>query len=264
MTEKELKYDNLIEYLKSLKSVVIAFSGGVDSTFLLKAAQIALKDKVLAVTIQSPYIPLWEIEEAKELTSNLGVEHQIINTAIINDIKNNPQNRCYLCKKAVFNKIIEVAHCRGYDYVVDGTNFDDIQDYRPGLKALEELNVLSPLKECKITKEEVRFFSKQTDLPTWNKPAYACLLTRIPYNVELNEAELRKIENAESVLMNLGFKAVRVRCHNDLARIELNKEDIKKIISNNLCETISEKIKDTGFKYVTIDLDGYKMGSFNN
>ncbi len=261
---KDIKYENLMNYLKKLGSVVIAFSGGVDSTFLLKAAKDALNDKVLAVTIVSPYVPKWEVQEAKELIKELDVKHQVLEVPIIlDDIKNNPDNRCYLCKKFIFNKIIEIKNEKVFNYVIDGTNLDDTKDYRPGMKALKELNVVSPLLENKITKEDIRRLSKELGLGTWNKPAYACLLSRIPYNNEIKIEDLRKIENAELYLMDIGFRGVRVRNHGDLARIELQRQDREKIFNEDLMDKIGDKFKKLGFKYVTLDLQGYKMGSLN-
>ena len=257
------KYNELIKYLKSLGKVVLAFSGGVDSTFLLKAAKEALGDNVKAVTIMSPYIPKWEIAEAKELVKELGVKHEIIEAPIIDSIKFNPEDRCYLCKTAVFSMILDVAKKQGYNCVIDGTNFDDISDYRPGLKALKELEVKSPLLECKLTKAEIRAFSKELGLNTWDKPAYACLLTRIPYGNELKVEDFEKIENAEKYMMSIGFRAVRVRCHGDLARVEVSRNDRSKLFDEELLDTIAKKIKECGFKYVTLDLQGYRVGSFN-
>jgi len=257
------KYNELINYLKSLEKVVLAFSGGVDSTFLLRAAKEALGDNLKAVTIMSPYIPKWEIAEAKELVKELGVNHEIIEAPIIESIKYNPEDRCYLCKTAVFSMIISVAKEQGYNYVIDGTNFDDISDYRPGLRALKELEVKSPLLECKLTKEEIRGFSKELGLKTWDKPSYACLLTRIPYGDELKVEAFEKIENAEKYMMSIGFRAVRVRCHGDLARVEVNRNDRHKLFDEELLDTIATKIKECGFKYVTLDLQGYRVGSFN-
>lgn len=257
------KYNELIKYLKSLGKVVLAFSGGVDSTFLLRAAKEALGDNVKAVTILSPYIPKWEISEAKELVNELGVEHEIIEAPIIESIKFNPEDRCYLCKTAVFSMILSVAKEQGFNYVIDGTNFDDIKDYRPGLRALKELEVKSPLLECQLTKAEIRAFSKEFGLNTWNKPAYACLLTRIPYGNELREEDFEKIENAEKYMMSIGFRAIRVRCHGDLARIEVSRDDRSKLFNEELLDTIAKNIKECGFKYVSLDLQGYRVGSFN-
>lgn len=257
------KYNELIKYLKSLGKVVLAFSGGVDSTFLLKAGKEALGDNVKAVTILSPYIPKWEIAEAEELVKELGVKHEIIEAPIIESIRFNPEDRCYLCKTAVFNMILDLAEKQGYDCVIDGTNFDDISDYRPGLKALKELEVKSPLLECKITKAEIRTFSKELGLKTWDKPPYACLLTRIPYGNELKEEDFVKIENAEKYMMSIGFRAVRVRCHEDLARVEVDRHDRSKLFNEELLDTIAQNIKDCGFKYVALDLQGYRVGSFN-
>ncbi|MBV7271781.1 ATP-dependent sacrificial sulfur transferase LarE [Clostridium sp. PL3] len=257
------KYNELVKYLKSLGKVILAFSGGVDSTFLLKVAKEALQDNVKAVTILSPYIPKWEIAEAKELVKELGVQHEIIEAPIIDSIRYNPEDRCYLCKTAVFSMILSIAKEQGYNYVIDGTNFDDTKDYRPGLRALKELEVKSPLLECKLTKAEIRAFSKELNLNTWNKPPYACLLTRIPYGVELKEEYFRKIESAERYMMSIGFRAVRVRCHGDLARIEVNRSDRSKLFNEELLDTISKNIKEIGFKYVSLDLEGYRVGSFN-
>lgn len=257
------KYIDLINYLKNLERVVLAFSGGVDSTFLLRAAKEALGDNMKAVTVLSPYIPKWEVAEAKQLAEELGIEHEIIQVPIIDEIKNNPENRCYLCKKAVFNMISDIAEKQGYNYVIDGTNLDDIGDYRPGLKALKELEIKSPLLECQLTKEKIRSLSKQLGLKTWDKPSYACLLTRIPYGNELKVEDFEKIEEAEKYMMKIGFRAVRVRCHGDLARIEVNRDDRIKLTNEKTMDDISSKFKEFGFKYVTLDLQGYRVGSLN-
>jgi uncharacterized protein len=257
------KYIFLLSYLQKLEKVVLAFSGGVDSTFLLKAAKEALGDNLKAVTIRSSYIPKWEIEEAIQLVKELGVVHEIIDAPIIDEIRNNPENRCYLCKTAVFSMIKSVALSQGYHYVIDGTNFDDTGDYRPGMKALRELDVKSPLLECQLTKQEIRNLSRELGLSTWDKPPYACLLTRIPYGNELKVEDFEKIEKAEKYMMDRGFRAVRVRCHENLARIEVDKKDRNKLFDERILEEISGKLKEFGFQYVTLDLDGYKVGSFN-
>jgi uncharacterized protein len=252
------KYQQLIEYLADLDDAVIAFSGGVDSTFLLKAAYESLGDKVLAVTVRSPYIPEWEINEAIDFTTKLGVEHLIIDVPVTDEIINNPENRCYLCKRFIFEKLREIADSKGFKNLADGTNSDDSDDARPGMKALKELNVLSPLKENGFTKPDIRKYSRIMGLPTWEKPAYACLLTRIPYNTPVENDLLRRIERAEKFLIDLGIKAVRVRVHGDLARIEIESSLISKIVEENLIKIISEQLKSLGFKYVTLDLEGYR------
>jgi uncharacterized protein len=257
------KYIDLLSHLQKLEKVVLAFSGGVDSTFLLRAAKEVLGDNVKAMTIRSPYIPKWEIEEAKQLVKEIGVAYEIIEAPIIDEIRNNPENRCYLCKTAIFSMLKSAAKTQGYHYVIDGSNFDDTGDYRPGLKALKELEVQSPLLECQLTKQEIRSLSRELGLKTWDKPAYACLLTRIPYDNELKEEDFEKIESAEKYMMDRGFRAVRVRCHGNLARIEVAKNDKIKLFDEEILEEISSKLKEFGFKYVTLDLEGYRVGSFN-
>lgn len=261
---ENIKYKSLINYLKELGSVVVAFSGGVDSTFVSKAAKEALGDKALALTVVAPYIPKWEIEEAKIAAKEIGIRHELLNVpVIIDEIKFNPSDRCYLCKTAVFTKIKERAAKEGFKYVIDGTNADDTKDYRPGLRALKELHIKSPLLENGIVKAEVRAFSKELGLKTWDKPSYACLLSRIPYDEEIKTEELDRIEKAEKYLIDLGFRAVRVRSHKDLARIEVPKEHIVKLFNDNLFGTVAKQLKEFGFKYVTLDLEGYRTGSLN-
>ena len=257
------KYKNLISYLKDLGSVVVAYSGGVDSTFLLAAAKEALENNVLALTIDTPYIANWEIEEAVEICHKLNVSHKVVKADMIDSIKMNPPNRCYLCKKHLFQSLISIAESKGLNHVLDGTNSDDLSDHRPGLRALKELKVKSPLKEVEITKNQIREFSRQLNLPTWDKPAYACLLTRIPHDTEIKEEELTRIEIAEKFLIDLGFKAVRVRSHGEIARIETDPVHFSIIIDPDIKLKIIEKLKSTGYKYITLDLEGYRMGSFN-
>ena len=257
-SKSDPKYEKLIHYLVNLGDAAIAFSGGVDSTFLLMAAHEALGDKVLAITVRTPYIPEWEINEARDFSAKLGVKHLIIEIPLENEILNNPENRCYLCKRIIFKKLRDAAAREGFINLLDGTNSDDSEENRPGMKALRELNILSPLKENGFNKKDIRNYSRINNLPTWDKPAYACLLTRIPYNNRVDNDMLKKIEKAEKFLIDLGIKAVRVRIHGDLARIETEPILIKKIFEENLFKLISKQLKDFGFKYVTLDLEGYR------
>lgn len=257
------KYEQLSAYLKNLGSVMLAFSGGVDSTFLLLAAQEALGNKVKAVTVVSPYTPRWEVEEARSLARELKVEHEIIERGIPEAIRNNPENRCYLCKREIFTEICALAKLQGFAHVADGTNFDDLGDYRPGLQALRELKIKSPLLECRIGKAEIRELSKGKELKTWDKPPYACLLTRLPYGREVTVEELVRIEKAERSLMKLGFLAVRVRSHGDLARIELDKAAEDSLLEPSVRSAALTACREAGFRYVTLDLEGYRVGSFN-
>ena len=262
-TELREKYNGLLKYLARLDSLAIAFSGGVDSAFLLHAASEALGDRILALTIDSPYIPDWEIEEAKKITADKNIRHIVVNAAVPEQIKNNPEDRCYLCKSFLFAMLMEVARQNGIQKLADGTNADDIHDNRPGMKALKELKILSPLLELGFTKQDIREWSKEMGLYTWEKPAYACLLTRIPYNTRIEEKVLRRIEKAETYLISLGLRAVRVRAHEELARIEAEPRYIEMNFSKNLMENISRQLKRFGFKYVTLDLEGYRTGGIN-
>lgn len=257
------KYNNLINYLKNLKSVVVAFSGGVDSTFLLKACEEALEKNAVALTIVSPFIPKWEIAEAKELTKDMNIKHEFIEVSLDDAIKFNPEDRCYICKKGIFSTIKNYAKENGFNYVLDGTNIDDTKDYRPGIKALRELEIKSPLLENEFTKADIREISKELNLPTWDKPAYACLLSRLTYGSEIKDTELERIEKSETYMMSLGFREVRVRSHGDLARIEVNRTKIKNLFDEVLLDKITTKLKKFGFKYVTMDLQGYRVGSLN-
>lgn len=258
--EVQAKYENLVNYLRKLDNLAVAFSGGVDSAFLLHAAREAIGDNVLALTINSPYIPDWEIDEAKGITESKGIKHQVVEVPVPEQIKNNPEDRCYLCKSFLFTLLKEFAKQRGFTNLADGTNYDDTKDHRPGMKALEELNVLSPLLENRFTKNDIREVSKEMGLDTWEKPAYACLLTRIPYNSSIETDLLRRIEKSETYLIGLGIRAIRVRAHGDLARIETEPRYIEKIFSEGHMQKISKQLRRYGFKYVTLDMEGYRTG----
>jgi uncharacterized protein len=262
MTEKlQNKYENLKEYLKSLEKAVIAFSGGVDSSLLLYIAHEALREKAIAVTVVTPYIAGWEVDEAKEFVKALKIRHEILKLDIPENIDKNPSNRCYLCKSTLFSNIIELASNIGYTNILEGTNHNDLSDYRPGLKALKELNIISPFVLHGIAKDEIREISRALRLPTWDKPAYACLLTRIPYDTKIQHDDLRKIEQSELFLKKLGYNGARVRIHNDLARIEVSPEQRVGILSHS--NDIHSKFKEFGFNFITIDILGYRTGSFN-
>lgn len=261
-----LKLEDLKENLrKNIKSAVIAFSGGVDSTFLLKIAHDILEDKIIAVTATSSAYPKRELEEAKKYARLIGVKHLIIESEEL-DIKGyreNPINRCYYCKKELFSKLKKIAEENNVAYILDGANLDDTGDFRPGMRASKELGVLSPLKEAELTKEDIRKLSKKMGLPTWNKPSFACLASRFPYGNEINSQKLKMVEEAEQFLLNLGFKQVRVRHHNEIARIEVAPEERDKFFNINLMDEVGKKLKEIGFTYVTLDLLGYRTGSMN-
>ncbi|MGL5694048.1 MAG: ATP-dependent sacrificial sulfur transferase LarE [Peptostreptococcaceae bacterium] len=263
--ELSKKLENLKNMLKELGSIAIAYSGGVDSNFLLKVASDTLGENAIAVTLHAMMHSSREIEEAIEYAKSFNVKHEVIEIDNFDNrefLENGPL-RCYFCKKEVFSKVIEVAKANNIKYVADGTNLDDLGDYRPGLKAIEELNVMSPLKECGFTKEDIRILSKELNLKTFNKPAFACLATRIPCGTKITNEKLRMIEKSEEYLVELGFNQFRVRLHEDIARIEVGQYEIHKFFTNDILNKTNNKLKELGFKYVTLDMGGYKMGSTN-
>lgn len=259
------KYDALKDYFQTLESVAIAYSGGVDSTLLLKVANDCLGTQALAITARATMIPAREIREAQEFSASCGARHLImdVDALSIDGFAENPPERCYLCKTALFSKILETAASEGFPYVAEGTNTSDLGDYRPGLQALKELEVKSPYLEVGMSKDDVRALSKELGLPTWNKPSYACLASRIPYNCAITEEGLRAVEAAEDALIDAGFDQVRCRAHGNLARIEVAPTRRKELMNKLATSGLSQKIHDAGFKYVTIDADGYRTGSFN-
>lgn len=260
----EIYIERLKAVLGPYEKVGIAFSGGVDSTLLLKAAVLILgAERVVAFTVKSPYIPEWEFKEAVELTKAIGATHRLISAEMPEVVRHNPKDRCYLCKRILFEKMLAAAKEMGCEVLCDGTNFDDTKDYRPGLKALSELGVLSPLKEAGMTKAQIRELSNYYKLPTWDKPPYACLLTRIPYGVTVTETMLRQIEAAEGILMKNGFRGVRVRHHGAVARIEIAQEEMGKMMDLPLMKKIHTEIGQLGFEFVTLDMGGYQTGCYN-
>ena len=256
-------FNHLCENLEALGGLVVAFSGGVDSTFLLAVASEILGDQAIALTVHSPYIANWEIDEAKELTSVLGVEHVMLEVGVPEIIENNPVDRCYLCKGVIFSSIKNFAASRGINTVADGSNADDTKDYRPGMRALKELEIASPLLENGITKDQIRAWSKTLGLETWDKPPYACLLTRLPYGTPIVDSDLRMIEAAEHYLIKRGIRAVRVRKHGDVARIEVDVAEMHKLLDREVMKETAVALKSFGFAHVALDLEGYTMGSFN-
>lgn len=260
------KYTNLKQCIQQLGSVAIAFSGGVDSTFLLKTAHDVLGDGVIAVTASSCSFPKRELEEAKEFCRKEGIRHFICESEElhIEGFAQNPKNRCYLCKSELFTKIKEIAKEHQIQFVAEGSNMDDNGDYRPGLIAVKELEVKSPLREASLNKEEIRQLSKELDLSTWNKQSFACLSSRFVYGETITEEKLGMVDAAEQFLLDLGFRQVRVRIHGKIARIEIEESEFAKLFQGNYFTTINQQLKEYGFTYVTLDLGGYRMGSMND
>ena len=257
------KLEKLKEYLINLESVVVAFSSGVDSTFLLKIAHDTLKDNVIAITAKSRTFPERELSQAIEFCKKEKIKHIILdsNELEIEDFRKNPPNRCYICKKDLFSKILEIAEKNDINNVLEGSNLDDDNDYRPGFIAIRELGIKSPLRELKFTKKEIRELSKSIGLDTFDKPSFACLASRFVYGEEITSERLGMVEKAEQFLLDMGFFQVRVRIHNSIARIEVLPEEFDKIIKNR--NIITEKFKEIGFSYITMDLIGYRTGSMN-
>jgi len=260
----DTKLTELITILKSMQSAVLAYSGGVDSTFLLKALQNS-GIRTLAVTAVSEITPLNDLHIANEMTAGLGIEHRIIGTdelSIEEFVRNTPE-RCFFCKDELYKKLSDIAISEGYMFVLDGSNGDDTQDYRPGMKAAAKYNVRSPLIEASLSKKDIRELSRQLDLSTWDKPSSPCLATRFPYGRRITKGALERVGKAEDFLRGLGFHEVRVRVHDMVARIEVGEEEIGLLLISERRSLISEKLKSFGYRFVSLDLDGYRTGSMN-
>lgn len=257
------KLNCLKSIIKKMDGAVVAFSGGVDSTFLLKVAYDVLGDKVIAVTANSETYPKRELDEAKAYAQSLGIRHIIIETLELEiaGFADNPPDRCYYCKHELFSKLTEIANANGLEYVFDGSNMDDRNDHRPGMRAAKQLGVVSPLKQAELTKDDIREISKEFGLSTWNKPSFACLSSRFPYGTKITPEKLVVIGEAEDYIRDLGFQELRVRHHDNIARIEIGNADFARILP--FTDQISDKLKSLGFLYVTLDLSGYKTGSMN-
>jgi uncharacterized protein len=263
--EIQRKFENLKDILRSMGKVLVAFSGGVDSTFLLKVARDVLGPSIMAVIASSATYPEKEQQEALHIAKELNVSYKVIQTKELDDprFRDNPPERCYFCKKELFSKLKEIAVEENIPYVCDGSNFEDTFDFRPGSRAAQELDVRSPLKEARLSKSEIRVLSKELGLPTWDKPAMACLSSRFPYYTAIDEDSLRRIDSAEEYLRSKGFSQLRVRHYGQTARIEIDPSDFSLILAKETRKEIVAELKKIGYLYVTLDLAGYRTGSMN-
>lgn len=264
-SELQEKLNKLEDNIRELGSVAIGFSGGVDSSFLLAVAHNVLGENVIAVTGADASVPERELKEAIQFCSERNIQHVICKVDPLKEegYRHNGPDRCYFCKHGIFTEIKKIADANGISFMAEGSNMDDIGDYRPGLKAAAELSVRSPLREAGLYKQDIRLISKAMGLPTWSKPAYACLASRFVYGEEITEEKLHMIDRAEQFLIEQGFFEERVRLHGKLARIEVPARDIERLASDKVREAVYKKFKEIGFLFVTIDMQGYRLGSMN-
>jgi len=259
------KRSDLVNILEQMRSVIVAYSGGVDSAFLAAVANEALGRKALSVTAVSPSLAPSELDEATDLANRIGLNFMTIETNEIDrpDYQANNPDRCFFCKDELYTHLVRFAEEESFDSIVNGTNVDDLGDYRPGIEAAKQYGVRSPLVEAELTKDDIRALSRDMDLPTWDKPAQACLSSRIPYGTTVTVEALTKIAKAEQFLRSKGFKQLRVRHHETIARIEIEPSDFSAITSEPLRSEINQEFKNIGYSYITLDLDGFRSGSLN-
>ena len=259
------KYNHLRNIASQAGSAIIAFSGGVDSTFLLKVSVDELGERAVAVTARSETFPKRELKQAQTLARLIGAHHLVIDSEELKvpDYSNNPPHRCFLCKSELFSKLKKIAVEQNIPWIFDGNNVEDAGDFRPGRAAARKFGVRSPLEEAGLNKEEIRNLSKFLELPTWNKPSLACLSSRFPYHTKITQSALQQIEKAEDFLWDLGMREFRVRHHDTLARLELGKRELSLFLKNATGDKIVQRLKSLGYTYVTLDLEGYRMGSMN-